>query len=497
MWSVWYNLFDAHFPINNTNMVGFLIWTVRKLIVILLLFQDSHIDMVHSVIFKPDQESKMADDNDFPYQDGSVYHDLDSQESTEIQGSGSLQLENIESPKKMVEIKGKCPHCPYTSKRSDYLQSHIAKLHNQDGEIPAPKKRGRKPRGSLPEASVTTVNEEKSGKLGRKSLPEPLVTDEKADRKGLSDESTSNMGEKLKSGKRGRKSKATLMAETIQSSDVETPIRKVRKSLDPNQDSTEIESENVATKRGRKSAGPKFPVGEEEDQPLKRGQKRLSNDNNIVQGSPDNNKRMKEEDMEVQTKEVLDESVMLNRNLLLGKEIQELSYRNIELETRLITLAGDKERAEKESSILKHELSIFKDESQSKFQELDNAKDHIEKMSKLFSSKNAELSSLRLNEERLILDNRKLEKLAKSREEKFSLLKSTLTEVLKDDDKFCKNALGNMPTSNDDNDICDAINIMIVDYVASKKRHLADIQKSNDNLKVVQDKKDFYKKTIR
>lgn len=451
--------------------------------------------MTHSVIFKPEQEEEMADENDLPSQDGSVYHDLDSPEGT-TQGPGYS-----DPPSKMVEKKGKCPHCSYSSKRSDFLLSHIAKIHKQEGEIPAPKKRGRKPRTSLPEDSVTTTKEEKSSdKRGRKSLPEPLVAVEEEKpcrngRKSLPVESTSNMGEKLKPGKRGRKSDATPMAEkvAIKSSESETQIRRGRKSnpnVNPAKDSTENESRRVATRSERKSAGSDSPIVENEDQPLKRGKKRLSNDNNEVHTSPTKNKRMKEVDLEIQTKEGLDESEMMK------KEIEELSSRNIELEKRLITLADGKERAEKENSNLRLEMSTFKGEAESKLQELDNAKDHIQKMSKIFSSKNAELSAMRLNEERLILDNRKLEKLAQSREEKFGSFKSTLKEVMDSDAKFCKNAIGNMSTSSDD-DLGDVINFIIVDYVASKKRHMADIEKSNANLNVVQDKKDFYKNTIR
>jgi type I site-specific restriction endonuclease len=116
-----------------------------------------------------------------------------------------------------------------------------------------------------------------------------------------------------------------------------------------------------------------------------------------------------------------------------------------------------------------------------------------------------------LSVERLELDNNKLNKetklvreVSERREENFVSIKSTLKEVIEQDNDFCKNAIGNIGIGNgignksteSDADVCDVVKFIVADYVDSKKRHLIDFRSSNEKLKSYQEKKETYKSTI-
>ena len=183
--------------------------------------------------------------------------------------------------------------------------------------------------------------------------------------------------------------------------------------------------------------------------------------------------------------------------------LQQSQAEKASLELRLNALAESKGRIEKENLGLKQELVEEKQKSDLKIQELNTTNDHLAKMSQIFSSKNAQLSLMKLNEERLILDNNKYQKeYTKMQEsvmiqgEKFEAIRSTLKEVIEMDKDFCKSTCDNLVPTSDDSTVCDSVNFLLSDYFESKKRHQTDVQTTNELFKTYNDKIFSYKKTI-
>ena len=183
--------------------------------------------------------------------------------------------------------------------------------------------------------------------------------------------------------------------------------------------------------------------------------------------------------------------------------LQQSQAEKASLELRLNALAESKGRIEKENLGLKQELVEEKQKSDLKIQELNTTNDHLAKMSQIFSSKNAQLSLMKLNEERLILDNNKYQKeYTKMQEsvmiqgEKFEAIRSTLKEVIETDKDFCKSTCDNLAPTLDDSTVCDSVNFLLSDYFESKKRHQNDVQTTNELFKTYNDKIFSYKKTI-
>ena len=170
---------------------------------------------------------------------------------------------------------------------------------------------------------------------------------------------------------------------------------------------------------------------------------------------------------------------------------------------RLNAISETKDRIEKDSFRMKQEMAEEKQKSDLKLQELNNANEHLSKMSQIFNSKNAQLSLFRLNEERLILDNNKYQKEYKKMQEsvaiqgeKFESIKSTLKDVLERDNDFCKNNFDTLTSMSDDSQMCDVVKFLILDYVETKIRHKTDLQNTNEQLKSYAEKIGSYKKTI-
>jgi len=95
-------------------------------------------------------------------------------------------------------------------------------------------------------------------------------------------------------------------------------------------------------------------------------------------------------------------------NTSLESQNSELEYRNSELEQRLIQLTEEKERMLRDLSTLQVDMVKKQQRMEQNETELQTANEHLFKMSKIFNVKNAEISGLRLSEERLALDNNKL-----------------------------------------------------------------------------------------
>ena len=84
-------------------------------------------------------------------------------------------------------------------------------------------------------------------------------------------------------------------------------------------------------------------------------------------------------------------------------QLTELLSRNSELELCLINLSVEKERLEKEKSDMKIEMIELQNKADSATKDFECVKDNMYKASKTISSKNAEISGLKLSEERLVL----------------------------------------------------------------------------------------------
>jgi len=104
----------------------------------------------------------------------------------------------------------------------------------------------------------------------------------------------------------------------------------------------------------------------------------------------------------------------LPHNTSLEARKSELEHRNSELEQRLIQLTEEKERMLRDLSTLQVDMLKRQQHLEQNEKELLTAKEHLYKMSKIFNAKNAEISGLKLSEERLVLDNNKLYKQIKA-----------------------------------------------------------------------------------
>jgi len=201
------------------------------------------------------------------------------------------------------------------------------------------------------------------------------------------------------------------------------------------------------------------------------------------------------------------ESVKLNKNMnsrcfFLEKQVEELKEMNA--------------KTEQEKTVLQMDLTVLSKSSQ----ELVCVKDQLFNMSKCVNTKTAELSELRVYNSRLNMENNRLGKLIDSKDAELQKLRSqekrvlleidhfkkrkcqncnsvrsTLEQVIKKDNSFCKNLVGS-GVSMTDSELCDVINFVVVDYVDCKHRHYNDIQKSLEKLKGHEDKNKTQKATL-
>ena len=129
-------------------------------------------------------------------------------------------------------------------------------------------------------------------------------------------------------------------------------------------------------------------------------------------------------------------------------------------------------------------------------QEMNKVKNEMSQMAKMLSSKNSQMSTIKLLEERVSLENKKLQKIITQKNdlidatnhqltntisdlEQFSSVKSDLKKVLCKDATLCQKLTGQRDMSNlNSKEMCDVISYVIVDYVESRKRHSNDVEKS-------------------
>ena len=176
----------------------------------------------------------------------------------------------------------------------------------------------------------------------------------------------------------------------------------------------------------------------------------------------------------------------------LEAENSGLQARNQELERRLIELTAENEKLGKGLLGLRAEMATRHQQAEAKEAELVNDKDHLHKMSKLLGAKNAEISALKLSEERLTLDNRKLTVRAKMtdlRGEKFEELKQIVKEVFNSDDEFSANVLVSKSNVDNDDDVFVTMKHVLRDYVATKTNHYADFLDCNKKLRSLEEDK--------
>jgi hypothetical protein len=304
--------------------------------------------------------------------------------------------------------------------------------------------------------------------------------------------------------KRGRPSKASILAEQALAN-VSTESSNLDSSTEVRLPSSSVANQSSVAKQSK-------------PEPMNR--KRLSNENSILPQA-EGYKRVKEEFpgapqlfqdswvvKEVPSYDMVSAQQQQLQDLQLKQAatveaLQESQARTAVLELRLNALTESKDMFEIENFGLKKEMSDQQQKSELKVKELNSAKEQLSKMSQIFNSKNAQLSLLKLNEERLILDNNKYQKEFKKMQEnamiqgeKFETIRSTLGQVLKKDNDFCNNPGDILKSISDDSEVCNIVTCMILDYVEGKKLHQIDVQSANDQFKSYKEKIFSYKKTI-
>ena len=172
---------------------------------------------------------------------------------------------------------------------------------------------------------------------------------------------------------------------------------------------------------------------------------------------------------------------------------------NYKLQMKLSALTQDKDHLEQENYSLRMQMSDYQKEVGLRLGDLKSANEKMTMMSQVINTKSCEFSAMRLNEERLLLDNNKLRNELKASKEKeiiFDSIKGTLNEMIVKDNVFCNNVIDTDPSLLTDKDSIDVLNFIIVDYVAGKQEHVDEVKRINAQIKGYIGKIGSYKKNI-
>jgi chromosome segregation ATPase len=162
-------------------------------------------------------------------------------------------------------------------------------------------------------------------------------------------------------------------------------------------------------------------------------------------------------------------------------------------------LAHDKDRLHQENFNLRMQVFEHQKQTEQRLEELNSAKKNMARMLQVLHTKAVELSTMRLNEERLLLDNAKLRRVLKAKQGNEDLLecvKDTLKEVLEKDNEFCKNMTDTEPSALTYKDSIEIINFIIVDYVAGKQEHVQEVKRLNFQVRGYIEKIGSFKQNI-
>jgi hypothetical protein len=226
----------------------------------------------------------------------------------------------------------------------------------------------------------------------------------------------------------------------------------------------------------------------------------------------------KEKDKIQESKEQLEEKVrkMSSENFQLRKKIKEAEAKQTKLDSRNLDLqtknekSGEKlrrirERAENEFTSLSSEvtrlekqINSLKEEEKSDKRELSETKKIVSDLWEKVKAKNAEISRLRLSEERCILELSKMNKTSKASQiEKdqaghFLSIKKTLKSVMDKDSTFCETEERSRDEILQDSEVFELVNSILLEFNESKENHITDVQKQISQMENY--KKKLYKK---
>ena len=178
-------------------------------------------------------------------------------------------------------------------------------------------------------------------------------------------------------------------------------------------------------------------------------------------------------------------------------EVSEVKAKNEKL-TRKLFIARQKsdndfQAVSSKVARLETQVSTLKMQHANDIKIIEENIEALSTMSDKIKMKNAEMSTVKLSEERCLLEMNKLRKETSFHAEYFCLLKKTLEIILQKDAKFCQNDEDNKEIL-DDIDVFDMINSMLHEVTDSKQRSSQDIYLCISKLQVLQDKKSGYKK---
>ena len=178
---------------------------------------------------------------------------------------------------------------------------------------------------------------------------------------------------------------------------------------------------------------------------------------------------------EIGIKRRREEETSERENLNFKTSDQQMQMRNVELKGKLNEMTQLKEKFEKDCFILKQACNSHLDVSRCKDEEIESFKDQVTRLTQIVSEKHAENSTLKLIQQRVFLENNKLQKELKKVEEMaagerkfFQSVKSSLDVVISQNLPLFEKVLGSKSALETEADICDVIALVFGDYVKTK-----------------------------
>ena len=299
-------------------------------------------------------------------------------------------------------------------------------------------------------------------------------------------EATDSSLVKPKAVRKGRKSKAAKLAEmalsnpTLDANDYSVNTSNEDGSLTLNESIPAIRNSGqtikVPAKKGRKSKAAKL---QELINHFKQEQKMQPETTNI----DDNRKAQKRLsgptetpfNEEVGIKRRREEETSEKENLNVLESDKQIQMRNVELERKLKEMTQLKGKLEKDCGILEQACDSHLDLSKCKDEEIGNFKDQVTRLTQIASEKQYEISTLKLIQQRVFLENNKLQKELKKVEEittgerKYSQsVKSSLDAIISQNLALFEKVLGSKSALETETDTCDVIALIFGDYVKTK-----------------------------
>ena len=233
---------------------------------------------------------------------------------------------------------------------------------------------------------------------------------------------------------------------------------------------------------------------------------RLEEELYIVQ----NSRPSPDPELAAQLKKITNENTQLKKKLTeslfkqneLEAQGADLDANNCKLEKKLVRI---KDRAEAELQKLVGQVDTLELEVTRLHQQISKhtklaaeAKNSLQVMSGKMMAKNAEMSCVKLSEERCLLEVNKLRKELVSEEsmrvkaDRFMALKETLKTILEKDTKFCQSDSYD-ENEMDDDQVFEVVNSILNEFSEFKEMHFTDVQNYSSQMKRLKSKKNSYK----